>query len=226
MLMRVEPSELREVISFTPGISPSRRSSGAATVAAMISGSAPGRLALTLMVGKSTVGILATGRKRYATIPTSISPIARSVVPTGRRMAGSQMFMASFRRSLRGFGRVRQGELGLCRFGPAAEPGLQALHLQINDRRRVERQQLAQQQAADDGNAERVAQFRAGAGFERQRDRAEQRGERGHHDWPEAQEAGLHDRVARRHALPALGLDREVDHHDRVLLDYVLVPTG
>ena len=36
----------------------------AATVAAMVSGSAPGRLAVTLMVGKSTVGMLATGRKR------------------------------------------------------------------------------------------------------------------------------------------------------------------
>ncbi len=62
--MRVEPSELREVSSVTPGISPSRRSSGAATVAAMVSGSAPGRLAVTLMVGNSTVGMLATGRNR------------------------------------------------------------------------------------------------------------------------------------------------------------------
>ena len=49
--MRVVPSELREVSSVTPGISPSLRSSGAATVAAMVSGSAPGRLAVTLMVG-------------------------------------------------------------------------------------------------------------------------------------------------------------------------------
>ena len=52
-----------EVSSVTPEISPSRRSSGAATVAAMVSGSAPGRLAVTRMVGKSTVGRLATGRK-------------------------------------------------------------------------------------------------------------------------------------------------------------------
>ena len=62
-VMRVSPSDERDVISVTPGISPSRRSSGAATVCAMVSGSAPGRLALTLMVGKSTVGMLATGRK-------------------------------------------------------------------------------------------------------------------------------------------------------------------
>ena len=62
MEMRVLPSELVEVSSVTPAISPSRRSSGAATVAAMVLGSAPGRLALTLMVGNSTLGMLATGR--------------------------------------------------------------------------------------------------------------------------------------------------------------------
>jgi hypothetical protein len=63
-VMLVEPSELIEVISMTPEISASRRSSGAATVAAMVAGSAPGRFAVTRMVGKSTAGRLATGRKR------------------------------------------------------------------------------------------------------------------------------------------------------------------
>ena len=37
-------------------------SSGAATADAMVSGSAPGRLALTWMVGKSTLGSSLTGR--------------------------------------------------------------------------------------------------------------------------------------------------------------------
>ena len=64
MVMLALPSELVEVISVTPAISPSRRSSGAATVEAMVAGSAPGRLADTRMVGNSTVGMLATGRKR------------------------------------------------------------------------------------------------------------------------------------------------------------------
>ena len=64
MEMRDDPSELTEVISVTPAISPRRRSSGAATVAAMVSGSAPGRLAETLMVANSTEGRLDTGRKR------------------------------------------------------------------------------------------------------------------------------------------------------------------
>ena len=62
MEIRVVPSELTEVSSLTPGISPSRRSSGAATRAAMVSASAPGRLALTRMVGNSIEGKLATGK--------------------------------------------------------------------------------------------------------------------------------------------------------------------
>ena len=47
MVMRERPSEETDVISVTPEISPRRRSSGAATVAAITLGSAPGRLALT-----------------------------------------------------------------------------------------------------------------------------------------------------------------------------------
>ncbi len=61
-VMLVLPSALTEVISVTPAISPSLRSKGAATVAAMVAGSAPGRLAETRIVGKSTVGRLATGK--------------------------------------------------------------------------------------------------------------------------------------------------------------------
>ena len=49
--MRVEPVELVEVISLTPAIVPSRRSSGVATLVAIVSGLAPGRLALTEIVG-------------------------------------------------------------------------------------------------------------------------------------------------------------------------------
>src|SRR6266446_9887935 len=58
----VEPRELTEVISVTPAISANRRSSGAATLAAMVTGSAPGRLAPMRMVGNSIFGKLATGR--------------------------------------------------------------------------------------------------------------------------------------------------------------------
>ena len=48
---RVLPCVEREVISVTPAMAPSARSSGVATVAAMVSGLAPGRLAETEMVG-------------------------------------------------------------------------------------------------------------------------------------------------------------------------------
>ena len=60
--MLVLPSPLVEVIWSMPEISPSRRSSGAATVEAMTEGSAPGRVALTRIEGKSTLGTEATGR--------------------------------------------------------------------------------------------------------------------------------------------------------------------
>ena len=52
-----------EVISLTPAIVPKARSKGVATVAAMVSGLAPGKLACTEMVGKSTCGKGATGNK-------------------------------------------------------------------------------------------------------------------------------------------------------------------
>ena len=63
-MIEVEPSEETDVISVTPAMTPSWRSSGAATVAAMMAGSAPGRLADTRMVGSSTLGMLETGRNR------------------------------------------------------------------------------------------------------------------------------------------------------------------
>ncbi len=63
MTMTVEPTAEVEVSSVTPAISPRWRSSGAAMEVAMVSGSAPGRPANTTMVGMSTEGSGATGRK-------------------------------------------------------------------------------------------------------------------------------------------------------------------
>ena len=57
----VWPSTLTEVSWATPGICANCRSSGCATEDAIVSGLAPGRLALTWMVGKSTRGSGATG---------------------------------------------------------------------------------------------------------------------------------------------------------------------
>src|SRR5438477_8096174 len=93
--MEVPPSVLTEVISDTPEIWPSRRSSGAATEDATVAGSAPGSEDETMMMGKSTRGIAATGIDRYATMPNKNKPMASNDVPAGRRMNGSEMFISS-----------------------------------------------------------------------------------------------------------------------------------
>src|SRR3954466_10857395 len=84
-----DPSELVLVISVTPAIRPNCRSSGVATADAIVSGLAPGRVAETEMVGDSTCGRGATGRKKYASAPASATATVSSVVPTGRRMNGA-----------------------------------------------------------------------------------------------------------------------------------------
>ena len=61
MVTEVELSELVDVICVMPGIWANCLSSGWATDVAMVSGLAPGRVADTWMVGKSTCGSGATG---------------------------------------------------------------------------------------------------------------------------------------------------------------------
>src|SRR3954471_4582272 len=67
--------------------------SGVATEVDIVSGEAPGNCADTEMVGKSTVGRAATGRKRYANRPAKVSASDRRIVATGRRMKVSETFM-------------------------------------------------------------------------------------------------------------------------------------
>ena len=64
MVTCVEPRVLVDVIESMPAIVENWRSSGVATEDAMVSGLAPGRLADTLMVGKSTFGRSLTGNER------------------------------------------------------------------------------------------------------------------------------------------------------------------
>src|SRR5215831_15067970 len=71
---------------------PSCRSRGAATEEAMISGLAPGNVAMTLIVGKSICGRGDTGRKLKATAPASATAAVNSVVATGRWMNGAERF--------------------------------------------------------------------------------------------------------------------------------------
>src|SRR5258705_5132010 len=89
------PRPLVEVISVTPAMWPNWRSRGVATEDAMISALAPGRLALTEMVGKSTCGNGDTGSTWNAIAPAIATAIVSSVVATGRRMNGAEMFMTA-----------------------------------------------------------------------------------------------------------------------------------
>src|ERR1700746_1322429 len=80
------PSEEVDTIEEMPAMVASWRSIGAATEAAMVSALAPGKVAVMLMVGKSTAGSAATGSKRKAKIPNTMNDAVISVVMTGRRM--------------------------------------------------------------------------------------------------------------------------------------------
>ena len=70
---------------MTSAMSPRWRSSGVATVVAIVSGLAPGSCAVTEIVGKSTCGSGATGNLQNANMPASAMPMVSSVVATGRR---------------------------------------------------------------------------------------------------------------------------------------------
>ena len=58
----VSPRALVEFMESRPAMVENWRSRGVATAEAMVSGEAPGRLAVTRMVGKSTLGRSLTGR--------------------------------------------------------------------------------------------------------------------------------------------------------------------
>src|SRR5215208_4932686 len=144
--MRVAPCELFDVISFTPAIVPSARSSGVATLDAIVSGLAPGRLAMTMITGKSTCGSGETGSLVKATAPASTIDTLSSVVATGRRINGDERLMRSSR------GRVAGYERGLVR-GPATREPVEE---EVNHRCGEERQHLADEQAADHDDAQRL----------------------------------------------------------------------
>src|SRR5215471_10742148 len=94
----------------------------------------------------------------------------------------------------------------------------QAIESEINDRRRVQRQELADQQSADDRNTERPPQLRSRPSTEGQRDAGKKSRHRGHHDRAEAEQAGLINRLSWNLSFSTLRIQSEVDHHDSVFL--------
>jgi len=80
---------------LTPAIVPRERSSGVATLDAMISGLAPGNDAVTTITGKSMFGSGATGNRLKLIPPSSMIARLRSNVATGRRIKGAERFTRS-----------------------------------------------------------------------------------------------------------------------------------
>src|SRR5271155_1342994 len=93
----------------------------------------------------------------------------------------------------------------------------QVIEEDVNHRRGIEREDLAEQQATHHGNAQRLAQFRADAGAQCEWQTAEKRGHGGHHDGTKTEQAGFVDRVLGTHAMLSFRFQGEVNHHDAVL---------
>ena len=99
------------------------------------------------------------------------------------------------------------------------QPCLQAIEIDIDDWRRIERENLRQCEAAYDGVAERLTNLRSYTAAEHHRNAAKQRRHRGHQDRPEAHDAGSIDGLLGRQPLFMLDVLGKIDQHDSVLLD-------
>jgi len=89
----VEPWLDELLMVVMPAIAPKERSNGVATVDAITSGLAPGRLADTTITGKSICGSGDTGSRLKLTPPSNMIARLSSMVATGRRMKGPDRFM-------------------------------------------------------------------------------------------------------------------------------------
>src|SRR6266516_6550526 len=94
IVIEVDPSPLDDVMLSMPAIIENCFSSGVATAAAIVSGLAPGRFAVTRRVGKSELGRSLTGNARYAIIPKSAIASIMRLVAIGRSMKIFDIFIA------------------------------------------------------------------------------------------------------------------------------------
>src|SRR5882762_1372878 len=97
MVMLVSPREFVEVMESMPAMVENCFSSGVATEEAIVSGLAPGREALTKIVGKSTLGRSLTGNSRYAKTPKIKIAAMTKVVIMGRLMKSSERLTVRLR---------------------------------------------------------------------------------------------------------------------------------
>src|SRR5258708_11576341 len=98
-------------------------------------------------------------------------------------------------------------------------PRLQAIHVDVNDRRGEERKHLAENEAADDGGGKRGGQLGANSRAKRERHGREKGGHGGHQNRTETQQAGLVDRVDGRQSLFPFHLNRKINHENGVFLN-------
>ena len=105
-----------------------------------------------------------------------------------------------------------------CIFPPLIQ-ARKPVHVKVDHRGGVEREHLADDEAADDGDAQGAAQLRSIALRDGNGDAAKHSGHGGHHDGPETQQAGLIDGLLGAIILVAFGLNGEIDHQDGVFLD-------
>src|SRR6266436_3354451 len=90
MVMTLVPCDELDDIDEMPAMVDSWRSMMPATEAAMVSALAPGRVAVTAMVGKSTLGSAETGSRRNPNTPNAMIDAVSKVVMTGRRIQSSE----------------------------------------------------------------------------------------------------------------------------------------
>src|SRR5580692_6782889 len=116
-------------------------------------------------------------------------------------------------------GRRRQWRWNGCRaLAPAGfPPKAEAVEIEVNNGGGIKRENLAENKAADDGDAQGTANFRADALADDHGQGAKQGGHGGHENGTEAQEAGLVNGLARGQVLFALGGQGKVHHENGVL---------
>src|SRR5579884_2471042 len=92
------------------------------------------------------------------------------------------------------------------------------LEREEDDRGCEQGQDLTENQSAGYGNTKRLPKLMAHSAAEDQRERREKSGEGRHHDRTKSKQCRLPDRQSAVSAFLAHRVEREIDHHDRVLL--------
>src|ERR1044071_2174071 len=95
----------------------------------------------------------------------------------------------------------------------------QLIERQIDHGSGVKREYLGHDKASHNRYTKRLAQFAPDTHPDRKWQRTEHRGQRGHHDGTASNQNSLINRLFGCESLVPLGVEREVDHHDRVLFD-------